>query len=554
MSPEQARGEPLDHRTDIFSLGAIFHELVTGRRLFRGEHVGAIVHAVLNLEIPSLTLLRADAPRGLDRVLGRALARERSERYASMSDFAADLQARDVRSLSAAVTAAPLQPLSPVRSKRALAGVLVTVVATAIGGWLWSRSAGGPSPSEPVETRPAFSASAQPDSALGLVQQGTALLRRFDRAGNVDLAITSLESAIALDKSFAPAWAWLARGYWRKQTATRDRSWSARAVDAARQAVKLNPYLADAQVSLGLVLLAAGDVAEAERSLKQALTLNPKSADAHRGLAELAESQHRGEDASLQYQRAMALAPDDWELPRVAGNIPFGAGRYAEALALYQKAGRIAPDSAHPLNVEGAAHHMLGDYSSAASAFQKAIAIQPTGSVYTNLGTALFFQGLYADSIAAFERAVELQPSSPVAWGNLGDAYRVAPGYRDKSLEAYRRGIQLLERQLAADPTHVANQSRLALYYAKAGDAAAAKPALAKVLAASPKDLSVLYRAAVTSELVGDRARALSLLEQAMAGGYAMREIVMDPELTALRGDVRYHRLESRFQGQSGVR
>ncbi len=88
MSPEQAMGQPLDHRSDIFSLGVVLHELATGQRLFEGKSEAAVYHAILNQPIPPI----ADAPPRFEQVLRRALERDPAQRYQSAADFQADLR------------------------------------------------------------------------------------------------------------------------------------------------------------------------------------------------------------------------------------------------------------------------------------------------------------------------------------------------------------------------------------------------------------------------------------------------------------------------------
>ena len=395
---------------------------------------------------------------------------------------------------------------------------------------------------------PAAAVVATPTTALEFTQQGLGLLRRFDRTGNVDKAIVAFESAVALDKSYAPAWAGLARAYWRQQKETRDASWGARAVDAATQAIALDAYLADGHVSLGLARFVSGDIPASTQALEHALVLDPLNAGAHRGLGDIEENADRLPEAARHYERAMAADATDWELPRLQGDLEYQDARYAEALKWYTRSAEAAPDSALPYRLMGAASHMLGDYGAAASAFQKSIGIQPNASAYTNLGTALFFQGLYRESLQAFERAVELLPSSALVWGNLADAYRWVPGNTAKSQEAYARAIQMLREQLAKDPSQVANRSRLALNLAKSGDTKGGLAELAKVLTPDVKEVNTLYRGAVTYELAGDRAAALTTLGRALDRGYSLAEVRMDPELANLRNDVRYHRLVARFE------
>jgi hypothetical protein len=92
MSPEQARGESLDARTDLFSLGVVLYEMVTGRRPFAGENRAAVLHAILNDEPLPLRAFRDDVPLELESIVRRALEKNRDERYPSADEMLADLR------------------------------------------------------------------------------------------------------------------------------------------------------------------------------------------------------------------------------------------------------------------------------------------------------------------------------------------------------------------------------------------------------------------------------------------------------------------------------
>ncbi len=92
MSPEQVRGEPLDARTDLFSLGAVLHEMATGCRPFEGATSGAIYDAILNLTPVPASKTASGTPPGLDAAIGKALEKDRDLRYQSASELRADLQ------------------------------------------------------------------------------------------------------------------------------------------------------------------------------------------------------------------------------------------------------------------------------------------------------------------------------------------------------------------------------------------------------------------------------------------------------------------------------
>ena len=93
MSPEQLRGEALDQRTDIFSLGAVLYEMLTARQPFDREKRTDVFHATLHEEPSPLSSLRDDVPLELEGIVRRALAKDRNDRYASAEDLRLDLLA-----------------------------------------------------------------------------------------------------------------------------------------------------------------------------------------------------------------------------------------------------------------------------------------------------------------------------------------------------------------------------------------------------------------------------------------------------------------------------
>jgi hypothetical protein len=93
MSPEQVTGEPLDGRSDLFSLGVVMHELLTGKQLFDGEHPGNVSDQVKTAQVKAPSQLRAEVPGELDRVCLKLLARARDQRYQRAADVARDLSA-----------------------------------------------------------------------------------------------------------------------------------------------------------------------------------------------------------------------------------------------------------------------------------------------------------------------------------------------------------------------------------------------------------------------------------------------------------------------------
>ncbi len=141
MSPEQARGEPLDARTDLFSFGAVLYEMATGIQPFKGSTSAVIFTQILTAEPPSPAALNALVPLRLADVIGKALEKDRALRYQSAADMRADLQ-RIKRDISAGRPAppaapAPVPPRSGAKRKWSVAAVAAAVVFAVIVTVVW---------------------------------------------------------------------------------------------------------------------------------------------------------------------------------------------------------------------------------------------------------------------------------------------------------------------------------------------------------------------------------------------------------------------------------
>ncbi|MEE9270478.1 MAG: FlgO family outer membrane protein, partial [Candidatus Krumholzibacteria bacterium] len=92
MSPEQAKGDEVDARSDIFSLGVVLYELLTGELPFQGDHEAAVIYSIMNKEPEPLAKYRSDIPEGLHRIVEKAMAKKPDERYRSAADLEVELK------------------------------------------------------------------------------------------------------------------------------------------------------------------------------------------------------------------------------------------------------------------------------------------------------------------------------------------------------------------------------------------------------------------------------------------------------------------------------
>lgn len=541
MSPEQIRGEPLDGRSDIFSLGAILFEMLSGRRAFAADSLVAMIHVIAYGEL-SVEGLR-DVPPDVADLVRRMTAKTPDDRIQSAAEVRV---AAETLRAGGTLELAPFSSRADVpRTKRgrtaALAAVLALVVLGAAMITLWRRRESLPSPGTSVAAAPA-EAMQVPRTAQEHVRYGNQLLATPWRKDFVDKAIEQFQLAVKIDEKHASAHAGLAVAYWRKFRQSNDHAWLDRATANARHAVDLDPQLAAARIALGTVNVSRGELDSAREQLNKAVELDPANASAHRWLADVAARSKDNEAAEAGFRKAIALRPQDPELLNALGSFLYATGKYDDAAKQFQRSIDLAPDNMASYRNLSAVLHQKGDYPGAARVLQRSLEIEPNPIAYSNLGTLYFFQGLYPQSVSAFEKAVELGANTHVLWGNLGDAYRWTPDNQKKAREAFGTALTLLGDELREQPRDATLLSRKALYLAKQGEAAEAAR-IADALIRNERDPQNLYRLGLAYELTGSRQKSLDALGTAVRRGYSSEELRSDPELTSLRSDVRYHRM-----------
>jgi serine/threonine protein kinase len=161
MSPEQARGQALDVRTDVWSLGVMLYELAAGRGPFTGQSTSDVLASILEREPDPLVRFEPAAPSELQRIVGKALRKEPGQRYQTMSDLALDLEAlRDdlhVKSKTSSGAAA-VDTRTTYWSRRRLTriGVSAAILALAVAAWSMlgsTRRRGATESDAPVQRR-----------------------------------------------------------------------------------------------------------------------------------------------------------------------------------------------------------------------------------------------------------------------------------------------------------------------------------------------------------------------------------------------------------------
>ena len=261
----------------------------------------------------------------------------------------------------------------------------------------------------------------------------------------------------------------------------------------------------------------------------------------YRWLGILYDSSEKSDQAREFLNHALQLDPNDWRAYMELAQNDFKAANYQQATANFEQALKLDPDNLDALDDLGGAYHMLGRDDDAAAALQRALEIRPDADTYTNLGTIRFYQGRYPDAVVSFEKAVALGANRYERWGNLGDAYRWAPGHAEKAKQAYQQAIQLVREEIVKAPEQSDLRGNLAMYLAKSGATESAITELSSLERLKGKGPAVLYNMAIAYEVCHQRDKALDLLEAAVKAGQSVADLKSEPEFAALRADPRYH-------------
>lgn len=131
VSPEQARGEDVDRRSDIFSLGVVLYEMITGHRPFKGEHEAAIMYSLMNETPEPLARYKADLPNELQQVIDKSLAKDKENRYQHIDEMLVDL--RTIRHETPAAT----QVRRKAGKLSLRIGAVIALVALAVLGYVF---------------------------------------------------------------------------------------------------------------------------------------------------------------------------------------------------------------------------------------------------------------------------------------------------------------------------------------------------------------------------------------------------------------------------------
>ncbi len=541
MSPEQARGDAVDARTDIFSLGVVLYEMATGRQAFSGSSTAVVFDAILNRAPVALRAFNPEAPAELERIVNKALAKQQEYRYQSAADLRADLkhlkQELDSAGASgtAALAAAPqsgkslavlyFENLSLTKEdeyfRDGITEDIITELSNISDLWVLTRSA-----------VLAYRDKSVTASAVGQQLGASHVLEgSLRRAGN-RLRITARLV----------------------ETRTARSLWAERYDRQLEDVFAIQDEIAKS-IARALQLMLTE---EEKRAIEKVPTTNVQAYEHYlRGRQFFYQFRRRAlEYAQQMFARAIEIDPG--YARAYAGLADCCATSYInweateqnlqEADAASRKALQLDPDSAEAHASRGLAVSLRKNYQEATEEFETAIRLNPKlFEPYYFYARMLFTEGKLEEAARRFEQACQVNPEDYQSPNLLGMVY-TGLARQAEAQAAYQRSIQVIEKHLELHP-----DDGRALYLGagalcQLGQREKSAEWARQALAMEPEDPGVLYNVGCVYSLLGRLEESVDCLEKALDKGYADKDwLLYDSDLNAVRDHPRFQALLKRL-------
>jgi serine/threonine protein kinase/Flp pilus assembly protein TadD len=548
MSPEQARGEALDARSDLFSLGVVLYEMATGTVPFAGATAAVIFNAILTATPRPATQVNTHLPAGIDAILNKVLEKDPDMRCQTAGELKTDLKRlrRDLESSrrpaaeKSAAGSGAVAPTPSVATRKSVAVLyfenqseakeneyfrdgmtedIITELSKITQLQIFPRSEMLTFRDKPVTAHVVGQ-----QLGANYVLEGT-----IRRAGNRLRITTQLVETASRSAAWAERYDRQMDDVFSIQEEIALSIAQAQRVTLTPQEEKKiarkpteNPQAYDFYLR-GRSYTRQQNLDFALQMFEQAIKLDPQFALAYAGVANICAIIHEFREQSPKWiekglaacDRALALDPSLAEVAAARARVFYTERKYEEAIRYAQLAIERKSDCEYAYNI---------------------------------LGRAYFASGRFEEAAAIAERALEVN----------GDDYNTYLPFRNalerlgrvKDVERIReRLIIVLRQQLEQVPEDVRARILMAGSLAASGEIEESERHLQMAIALRPNDTNVLYNAACTYGILKKKQDALDTLKKAIECGYGNLEwIKRDPDLLLLRDDPEFQKLVSRGQ------